>query len=82
MRGNMNPDHTGGDRASRRGFLRASAATLSAAAIGGTLQAFLGRVAAAEGYQPLMEGYGPLRPVADDTTGLKLLQLTDGFHYH
>ena len=26
-------------------------------------------------------GYGPLRPVADDTTGLPLLQLPEGFRY-
>jgi uncharacterized protein len=27
------------------------------------------------------KGYGPLRPVADDTTGLPLLQLPEGFRY-
>lgn len=26
-------------------------------------------------------GYGPLRPVADETTGLALLQLPEGFRY-
>mgnify|MGYP003591776431 CR=1 FL=1 len=27
-------------------------------------------------------GYGPLRPVVDDTTGLPLLRLPEGFRYH
>lgn len=61
---------------SRRKFLQ-SAATLSLAASFGSL---LTRVASA-GSNYRIPGYGVLRPVADETTGIELLNLPDGFRY-
>ena len=65
---------------SRRGFLKTSATSLGAAALGGTLQGFLRRTEAGA-YRSLIDGYGALSPKEDETTGLELLQLPEGFRY-
>ncbi len=62
--------------ATRRAFLQ-SAASFSIAA---SFHSFLGRVASA-GNEFRATGYGPLRPTADETTGIKLLNLPEGFSY-
>lgn len=63
-------------QSSRRSFLQ-SAATFSLAA---SFHSFLGKVATA-GNSYRINGYGPLRPTADETTGIKLLNLPEGFRY-
>lgn len=60
---------------SRRAFLK-HAALAGGAAIAMPLESLWRRAEAVEA-----EGYGPLRPVADEATGLPLLQLPDGFRY-
>ena len=60
----------------RRQFL--SQAVQSAGAVAG-LAAFGRRLDAGESVRS--EGYGPLRPAVDETTGLELLQLPEGFTY-
>jgi len=66
------------DRPTRRRFLQqATLASLSALT---PLEA-LARHVASTGQLPTAEGYGPLHPVADDITGLPLLQLPRGFRY-
>ncbi|MEP3480165.1 MAG: alkaline phosphatase PhoX [Fuerstiella sp.] len=63
-------------RTSRRSFLQ-STASFSLAA---SFHSFLGRVATAGlGYR--VSGYGPLRPTPDETTGIPLLNLPEGFSY-
>lgn len=65
-------------RRSRRGFLK-----LGGAVAAGLGLAPIGRLLAAAGgpLPPLHEGYGPLAPVRDITTGLPLLELPPGFSY-
>jgi len=60
----------------RRSFLKSAAATAAAAV---PFTAFIARAEAKT--KPVGVGYGPLAPVADQTTGLPLLQLPDGFSY-
>jgi secreted PhoX family phosphatase len=60
---------------SRRRFLTSSAAGLAVASPLGRLLAAAGR------HQRAIEGYGPLEPVADESTGLPLLRLPRGFRY-
>ena len=60
---------------SRRRFLQ-RAALVGGAAITVPLQSLWRRAEAAEA-----DGYGPLRPTADGTTGLDLLELPEGFRY-
>ena len=67
----------------RRSFLRSSGA-LAAAAFAGTLTAYARNAAAATcgGFSGIVAGpYGPISPVADQSTGLPLLQLPAGFQY-
>jgi secreted PhoX family phosphatase len=64
-------------RVSRRSFLRAGSATVGALAVAGPLS---GLRAAGAPPDPA-NGYGPLAPVADRTTGLPLLRLPAGFGY-
>lgn len=65
-------------RFDRRGFLRTTTGALLAAPLGG----LYGRQALAQGrMEPIASPYGPVRPVADRTTGLELLQLPKGFTY-
>lgn len=64
---------------SRRGFLRWSAATV---AIGGVFDSLNSRLARGSERDLLTGGYGHLRPVRDETTGLDLLKLPEGFSYH
>ncbi|QDT49020.1 hypothetical protein Pan258_30670 [Symmachiella dynata] len=60
----------------RRTFLHA----LGGLGVSGTLGEFLKRSAYGKSDYTIA-GYGPLQPVADQTTGLKLLQLPEGFRY-
>jgi len=62
----------------RRSFLQAGAALAGAAAVGG-FEALAARPAGAK--QPSSTDYGPLAPVADDTTGEALISLPAGFRY-
>ena len=72
-------------RLNRRGFLAATGAALGAApfhALAGCVQASRDEPGSAAGPVPAADvGYGPLRPVKDETTGLPLLQLPAGFRY-
>ncbi len=68
-----------GTQAPRRAFLRQSLSVLGAATLATTLEMFLGR--SVVGHPPVVPGYGPLRPMKDETTGLELLQLAEGFRY-
>ncbi len=62
----------------RRGFLKTSAGALLAAPLG----SLYARQAVAQGRMaPVASPYGPVRPVADQATGLELLQLPEGFTY-
>jgi hypothetical protein len=69
---------------SRRQLLKGSAAAMAMGAIG-SLGALYSRQALAAGdplrLAPVPSPYGPLAPVADDATGLPLLQLPPGFRY-
>lgn len=70
----MNPD------TSRRTFLRqAGQFGLAGLPLGGMLSAGCARAVPARAGTG--QGYGPLRPVADATTGLPLLRLPEGFAY-
>ena len=64
---------------SRRHFL-ARGLLAGSAAVVQPLEA-LAHVVQTYGRAPEVDGYGPLTPVADETTGLPLLQLPDGFRY-
>ena len=64
---------------SRRGFFSISSAAAGSVALAGTFRAFMGRTAFGEPRSSI--GYGPLRPVRDQTTGLPLLKLPEGFSY-
>ena len=74
---------TGPDRyatcVDRRAFLRGGAALFGGAALAGPLQGLMARQAMAAG--PIASPYGPIAPVADENTGLELLQLPEGFKY-
>ncbi|MEZ6147414.1 MAG: DUF839 domain-containing protein [Planctomycetaceae bacterium] len=65
-------------RLKRRDFLRLSAATV---AVGTTFDALNARICRGDVTGLKSEGYGPLRPVADEITGMELLQLPEGFRY-
>ncbi|MDR6671893.1 secreted PhoX family phosphatase [Xanthomonas translucens] len=68
----------------RRHVLKSSAAVMAMGAIGslGALQSRQAHAAtAAAQLSPVPSRYGPLAPVADDSTGLPLLQLPRGFRY-
>ncbi len=64
----------------RRVFLR-HAAMAGTASMAVPLEAFFARLIEARGRVPETTGYGPLAPVKDETTGLPLLQLPEGFRY-
>ncbi len=66
------------NRPSRREFLVRSAASV---AIGGTFQALTSRLSRGSERDLYSPGYGPLWPVADESTGLDLLCLPEGFRY-
>ena len=71
-------------RVGRRAFLSLTGAALGAApfhALAGRLVAATGGQAPAGGRTGGAAGYGPLRPVRDETTGLPLLHLPAGFRY-
>lgn len=63
----------------RRAFLQQSLGLLGSVTLATTFESFLGRTAA--GDSPFIAGYGPLRPTNDETTGLALLRLPEGFRY-
>ncbi len=65
----------------RRAFLRQAALT-GGFTIAGPLEALMARAADGRRWPQLrMDGYGPLAPVKDETTGLTLLALPDRFRY-
>ncbi len=71
-------------RLSRRRLLQGSAGAVAAQGLLGTLAALTARDAlAATGKQtlPAPSPYGPVAPVADESTGLPLLALPEGFTY-
>ena len=63
---------------SRRSFLKGG---LVAASMAAMPFEFLGTRNAAAAELPYSPDYGPLSPVTDETTGLTLLSLPDGFRY-
>jgi len=73
-----------GAQFSRRQLLKGSAAAMAMGTIG-SIGALSSRQALAAGdpvrLAPINSPYGPLSPVADETTGLPLLQLPPGFRY-
>ncbi|MGE3273766.1 MAG: PhoX family phosphatase [Vicinamibacterales bacterium] len=70
-----------GAHPNRRDFLR-TAFIAGGATMAGPLEALLGRVAEARSLDGLLtDGFGPLSPVRDEATGLRLLQLPKGFRY-
>lgn len=69
---------TGRGSTSRRAFLKGSLGTL---ALAGTFGAFLRHSAKGSRRLEVTKGYGPLRKVPDETTGLELLRLPAGFRY-
>ncbi len=64
----------------RRHFLSTSLATLGGVAVSDVLGRFLSRAHASDS-DLITEGFGPVRPVRDETTGLELLALPEGFRY-
>lgn len=62
---------------SRRQFLSETFSSVSGFAVASAFSAFGGRIAAGE----LARSAVRLQPVADETTGLKLIQLPEGFRY-
>lgn len=62
---------------SRRDFFLRSAAAVGSVAVAGAFESFMAK-AAGKKSRP---DYGELRPVADETTGLELLELPPGFKY-
>jgi len=64
----------------RRDFLVQSGGVIGSCAVASAFQEFLARTARGASHFP-MRGYGALNPTADETTGLKLLQLPEGFRY-
>ena len=64
---------------SRRDFFQQSLGALGSVSLAMTLQMYLGH--SALGQSPTSPGYGPLRPAKDETTGLELLKLPEGFRY-
>lgn len=65
---------------SRRVFLKRSATTLGATALGATFGAYLS-AEQSNSSGNASQGYGSLRPVKDEATGLELLWLPEGFTY-
>lgn len=68
----------------RRGLLRGSAQGGLALAMGGALSGLMtrqARAATAAQLEPALSPYGPIFPVADQSTGLPLLKLPRGFTY-
>lgn len=63
----------------RRAFLRQSCDLVSTSFVATAFQQLLIRRGAAA--EPSTGGYGPLRPCQDETTGLELLELPEGFRY-
>lgn len=64
----------------RRGLLRRGLASAGTLAVLRPWEALLGRVARGAPV-PSADGYGPLEPVEDETTGLPLVALPRGFRY-
>ncbi len=63
----------------RREFMRSIASGGASAALCNAFLHFDGRASACD--NPREIGFGPLRAVADESTGLPLIQLPDGFRY-
>lgn len=65
---------------SRRDFLQNGSLAVGSSAIAGAFSSLLSRTARGE-QKRTQVGYGTLRPVADQATGLELLKLPEGFTY-
>jgi hypothetical protein len=65
---------------SRRNFLHAISATAGGTALAASFDQLLSRAAHGKD-RPISKGLGPLSPVADESTGLELIQLPEGFRY-
>lgn len=65
-------------RFSRRDFLRVSSAAVGSGSVLGAFDALTVRAAKND---LRTVGYGPLRPVKDEATGLELIRLPEGFQY-
>lgn len=63
----------------RRDFLQTTASLATGVALSELFGQFLGRVAC--GDEVRKPGWGPLRPVKDEATGLELICLPEGFRY-
>lgn len=63
----------------RRGFLRGTAGTVGGLSVAAVFQNLLARQAM--GAATDADAFGPLVPVKDETTGLELLKLPEGFRY-
>ncbi|MFA6139919.1 MAG: alkaline phosphatase PhoX [Hyphomicrobium sp.] len=63
----------------RRTFLQQSLALVGTGTIASCFHSLLSKASA--GHVTSTPGYGPLRPMKDEATGLELLQLPEGFRY-
>lgn len=64
----------------RRSFLHNASAIAGVAAVGASFHNLVARCQAGE-FRSAKHGYGPLHPVRDESTGLPLLELPEGFRY-
>lgn len=65
-------------KTNRRNFLKGTAGAIGGLSAAHVFQNLLARPAHAAGSSG---GFGPLSPVADETTGLELLKLPEGYRY-
>ena len=70
-----------GQSVGRRGFIRGAAVAAGVATASVPFEALAARHASAPAKVDRGPGYGPLRPVRDQATGLELLALPKGFEY-
>lgn len=63
----------------RRAFLRGTAGTVGGLSVAALFQGLLSKRAL--GASMTVDAFGPLVPIADETTGLELLKLPEGFRY-
>jgi uncharacterized protein len=67
-------------RLGRRALLRSGTAAVGGVMLAGPLSGLAAGQHTGRGPRP-EDGYGPLRPTPDETTGLELLRLPEGFRY-
>jgi secreted PhoX family phosphatase len=68
--------------ANRRQFLQGFGALAGTAVTAAPLRALMAKTEAGSAGWSLDSGYGSLRPTLDQTTGLPLIELPEGFSYH